>query len=173
MKESMMDIVERMESVVPEYSYSSVNDFLRTDTAVREHLLGEMKGMKEQLFHVVQMSYEMQKDRLSDSAEKIWEELDGLVDRLENSPVAKMSGDKASCEECQKRIAERILEVVRKDRELVMETRDMKRTAYILYKDLLERGNEGRFIKNLSRIKDYAVSVNSLLDARESFIMGD
>lgn len=172
MEESMFDIMERMESLVPEYSYSSIQDIVKTDGQVRGFLLSEIKGIKDSLFHVVQVSYELQKDKLSNAAEGAWDEMDILVDKIENSKTSKMKGDKQYCEECKKRIEVEIGSMVRKDRELVMEVKDLKRTVHLLYRALLDEGREGHFIKNLSRIKKYVDAINSLLDAREMIITG-
>ena len=172
MEESMLDIMERMESLVPEYSYSSIKDIVKTDSQVREFLLAEIKFVKDQLFHVVQISYELQKDKLSDAAEGAWDEMDTLVDKIENSRIAKKKGDKHYCEECRNRIGAEIRSMVRKDRELVMEVRDLKRTVHLLYKALLEQGRERHFIKNLSKVKNYIAAISSLLDTREIIITG-
>ena len=172
MEESMFDIMERMESLVPEYSYSSIKDIVKTDGQVRAFLLSEIKCIKDSLFHVVQVSYELQKDKLSNAAEGAWDEMDTLVDKIENSKTSRMKGDKQYCEECKKRIEVEIGSMVRKDRELVMEVKDLKRTVHLLYKALLDKGMEGHFIKNLSRIKKYIDAIDSLIDAREMIITG-
>jgi hypothetical protein len=172
MEESMLDIMERMESLVPEYSYSSVKSIVKTDGLVRGFLIEGLKGIKDYLFHVVQVSYELQKDKLSEATEGSWDDLDSLVDRVENSKTAKMKINKKFCEECKQRIEEDIHQLVRRDRELVMEVNDMKRTVYLLYRALLDKGKEKHFIKNLGKIKKYTDSINSLLDERERIITG-
>ncbi|MBN2330346.1 MAG: hypothetical protein JXC85_00885 [Candidatus Aenigmarchaeota archaeon] len=172
-EESMLDIMERMETLVPEYSYSSIASVVKTDKKVRRFLLAELKAIKDYMFHVVQVSYELQRDKLSRSVEGSWDDLDSLVDRVENSKTSKMKGNRKYCEDCKKRIDENIHDLVRRDRELVIEVRDMKRTAHMLYKALFDKGNEARFIKNLDRIKKYVDQVSSLLDERERIITGE
>lgn len=172
MEDNMLDIMERMENLVPEYSYSNVKDIVKTDSQVRGYLLDEIKGIKDSLFHVVQISYELQKDKLSDAAEGAWDDMDSLVDRIENSKTSKMKGDKHFCEECKNRIEVEIGSMVRKDRELIMEVSDLKRTVHLLYRALLDQGREGHFIKNLSKVKKYIDSINSLLEAREMIVTG-
>ncbi len=173
MEESMLDIMERMESLVPEYSYSSISGIVKTDRQVRDFAIGELKKIKDYMFHVVQVSYELQRDKLSEAVEGSWDEMDTLVDRVENSKTAKMKGNKKYCEECKKRIDSSIHQLVRTDRNLVMQVRDMKRTAHLLYKALLERGKEKHFIKNLDKIKKYADDISALLDERERIITGE
>jgi uncharacterized protein YlaI len=173
MEESMLDIIERMESLVPEYSYSSIKSIVKTDRQVRDFLLAELKSIKDYLFHVVQVSYELQRDKLSRAAEGSWDDIDTLVDRAENSKTAKMKGNKKFCEDCKKRIDTKIHDLVRRDRELVMEVRDMKRTAHLLYKALFEKGKETHFIKNLDSIKKYVDQIGTLLDERERIITGE
>lgn len=169
----MLDIMERMESLVPEYSYSSIAGIVKTDKKVREFLLAELKSIKDYLFHVVQISYELQRDKLSRSVEGSWDDMDTLVDRVENSKTSKMKGNQKYCEDCKKRIDASIHDLVRRDRELIIEVRDMKRTAHMMYKALLERGREAHFIKNLDRIKKYIDQVSSILDERERIITGE
>jgi hypothetical protein len=172
MEESMLDIMERMESLVPEYSYSSIASIVKTDKNVRSFVLAELKSIKDYLFHVVQVSYELQRDKLSESVEGSWDDLETLVDRIENSKTSKMKGNKKYCEDCKKRIDSSIHKLVRRDRELVIEVRDMKRTAHLLYKALFEKGREKHFIKNLDKIKKYVDLISTLLDDRERIITG-
>ncbi len=173
MEENMLDVMERMESLVPEYSYSSVSNIVKTDKLVRELLIAEMKKIKDYLFHVVQVSYELQRDKLSDAAEDAWDDVDSLVDMIENSKTTKLKGNKRYCEECKERIESDIQNILRRDRQLVMEVKDMKRTVYLLYRALLEKGKERHFIKNLGKIKKYSDGISSLLDAREKIITGE
>ena len=173
MEESVHDMMERMETLVPEYSYSSITDIVKTDGLVREFLLAEMKKIKDYLFHVVQVSYELQKDKLSEAVEGAWDDMETLVDRVENSKTSKLKGDKEYCKECQGRIESDLHNIVRRDRELVMEVRDMKRAVYLLYRALLDKGKERHFIKNLAKIKKYRNEIHSLLDKRERIIAGE
>jgi len=172
MEESMHDILERMESLIPEYSYSSISDIVKTDKKVKELLLSEMKQIKDYLFHIVQVSYELQRDQLSDAAESSWDDVDSLVDRLENAKLFKFKGDKKSCDECKKKVESELQNLIRRDRELVMEVRDLKRTVYLLYRALFDQGREKHFINSLGKIKKYVEEISTLLDIRENIIAG-
>jgi len=167
-----MDMIERMESLVPEYSYSSVKDMVRTDRDVRLYLVGEMKKVKNMLFHVVQVGYELHRDKLSDAAEGAYDDIDSLLDRVENSRTAKMEGSEKFCEECKKRIERDMHNIIRSDRNLVVTVMDMKRTAHLLHRALMVEGREGHFIKNLEKVKNYRNEIIKLLDSREKSIVG-
>ena len=171
-EESMMDIMERMESLVPEYSYESVSDIVRTDGMVRDFLISKMKEIKDCMFHVVQISYELQRDRLSESAESAWNELDSLLDRVENSGVSGMKGRKKYCRECKERIQKNIGNLIRRDRELVLAAKNMRRVAQLLYRELLDKGSEARFISGVNTIKRCADEMTGLLEERDRSIRG-
>ncbi len=173
MEESMLDVIENMERVVPEYSYSSVAAIVQTDEKVRDFLLEKMKEIKDYLFHVVQISYELQRDKLSEAAESVWNDVKILMNRIENSKTASLKGDKNYCVECKDRIEKNIQSLVRRDRELVMSSKDMRRTAHLLYKELIEKGRERHFIKGVDGIKKYVGEMDSLLDKRERIITGE
>jgi hypothetical protein len=170
-EESLFDMMERMESLVPEYSYGSVESIIDTDRRVKGYLVSELKLVKDYMFHVVQVSYELQRDRLSEAAEDIWDEIKSLVSRMEVSKTCGKKGSKA-CEECRKRIEKNLSELISRDRQLVMEVSSMKTTAQSLYGALLEKGREKYFIKNLDKIKTYAENITSILDDREKNIIG-
>jgi hypothetical protein len=172
LEENFMDMIERMESLVPEYSYSSVNDMVRTDRDVRLYLVGEIKKVKNMLFHVVQVGYELHRDRLSEAAEGAYDDIDSLLDRVENSKTSKMAGSEKFCEECKKRIEQDMHNLIRSDRQLVVKVMDMKRTVHLLHMALMGEGREGHFIKNLEKIKNYRNEINSLLESREKSIVG-
>jgi hypothetical protein len=169
----MFDIMERMESLVPEYSYSSVKEIAHTDKMVRDVVISELKQIKDYLFHVVQVSYELQRDKLSDAAEDAWEDIDILIDKVENSKTSKLKGNKSHCEECKARIEKHLHIIVRRDKEIVNAVKDMRKAVQIVYKSLLEKGKEGHFIKNLEEIKKYRAEIDTLLDEREKGLMGE
>ncbi len=171
MDESLFDMMERMESLVPEYSYTSVKCIIDTDRKVKDFLVSEIKKVKEYMFHVVQVSYELQKDRLSEAAEEIWDEVKSLVSRIEVIKTCTKKG-KHACGDCKKRIEKNLMELIRRDRELVLAVREMKRTAYALYRSLLDKGREGYFIKNLDKIKTYADDIAAMLEDREKSMLG-
>lgn len=173
MEENIFDVIEEMEGLVPEYSYSSIAEIVKTDKKVRSVLISEMKKIKDYFFHVVQVSYELQQDRLSEAAEKAWNDVDSLLDWLENSKTAHFGGDKKTCNECKERVEKDIHNLVRKDKELVGAVRDMKRNVHLMYKALLEKGKERQFIKNLDEIKEYVKEIDSLLQEREKTITGE
>jgi hypothetical protein len=171
MDESLFDMMERMESLVPEYSYTNVKCIIDTDRKVKAFLVAEINKVKEYMFHVVQVSYELQKDRLSEATEEIWDEVKSLVSRIEVSKTCTKKG-KQACEDCKKRIEKNLRELIRRDRQLVLAVRGLKRTAYALYRLLLDKGKEGYFIKNLDKIKTYADDIKAMLDEREKSIIG-
>ena len=170
--ESLLDAIERMESFVPGYSYSGIPSIVKTDRDVRNVLINEMKKIKDYFFHVVQVSYELQRDRLSEVAERAWDEVDTIIDRIENSKTAKLEGSKTLCKECEKRLEKNLQNLVRRDRDLVMTVRDMKRAVHLLYRSLLDKGKERHFIKNLDKTKKYMDEINCLLEEREKIIAG-
>ncbi len=170
MEESLFDIMERMESVVPEYSYTNVKCIIETDRKVKGFLVSEISKVKDYMFHVVQVSYELRKDRLSEAAEDIWDEIKSLVSRIELSRTCKKSGK--ACEACRRKIEKSLMELIRKDRELVLEVRNMKMTAHGLYKALLEKGREKYFIKNLDKIKTHIDNITSIIEERDKNIIG-
>jgi hypothetical protein len=171
-EDSLLDVMERMEGLVPEYSYSGISEIVRTDREIRDVLVSEVKKIKDYLFHVVQVSYELHRDRLSEVAERAWDDVDTLVDRIENSKTSSLAGSKTHCNECKKRIEGDLGNIVRRDRELVLTVRDMKRLVHMLYWSLLRKGDERKFIKNLDKIKKYRDEINRLLDERERSIVG-
>ena len=140
MEESLFDMMERMESLIPEYSYTNVKCIMDTDRRVKDFLVSEIRQVKDYMFHVVQVSYELQKDRLSEAAEDIWDEIQSLASRMEVSKTCGKKG-KSACGDCRKRIERDLANLIRRDRELVLAVSGMKRTAYALYKSLLEKGN--------------------------------
>jgi hypothetical protein len=173
MEENTHDMLERIESLVPEYSYSSIEDIVRTDEKIREFLLERIKEIKDRLFHVVQISYELERDKLSEIAEGVWEDADILLDRVENSRTSSLKGDKKCCEECKERIDKDIHNLIRRDRQLLLAMRDMRRIVHFLYNELLEKGRESQFIKSADQIKKYAAEITALLQEREKSIFGE
>ncbi|MCK4714607.1 MAG: hypothetical protein KAT35_03460 [Candidatus Aenigmarchaeota archaeon] len=171
MEENLFDIMERMESLIPEYSYTSVKCIIETDKKFKQVLVSEIKKIKDYMFHVVQVSYELQRDKLSEAAETVWDDISSIVSRIEVSKTCDRKG-KQACADCKKRIEKNLRELIRKDRELVVAVKDMKTVAYALYKELLEKGREKYFIKNLDKIKTYNDEIISLLEEREKSILG-
>lgn len=173
MDENLHDLIEMMEGMVPEYTYDSVTDIVKTDKAVRNHLISEMKKIKEYLFHVVQISYELQRDKLTHSSERAWDDVDSLIDSLQNSKISKLEGDKEHCEECKKKMESDMASLVRRDKELVNSVIDAKRLVILIYRDLLDKGKERSFIKNINKIKKDFSQIQDLIDLRERHILGD
>ena len=164
-------MMEMMESLVPEYSYTNVKCIIETDKKVKQFLVSEIKKVKDYMFHAVQVSYELQRDNLSEAAESIWDDIMSLVNRIEVSKVCDKKG-KQACEDCKKRIEKNLQELIRKDRELVIAVKSMKMVAYALYRALFDKGKENYFIKNLDKIKTCNDEIISLLDEREKSILG-
>ena len=171
MEENLFDIMERMESLIPEYSYTSVECIIETDKKVKQVLVSEIKKIKDCMFHVVQVSYELQRDKLSEAAETAWDDISSLVSRIEVSKTCDRKGRQA-CADCKIRIENKLRELIRKDRELVIAVKDMRTVAQALYRELLEKGREKYFIKNLDKIKTYIDEIISLLEEREKNILG-
>ena len=171
MQESLFDMLERMESMVPDYGYATIERMTQTDRKIREFMLEEMRGVKDSMFHVVQVSYELQRDRLSDAAEDVWDEVSSLMTRVQSTRICQLK-DKKACEACRDKVEENLYDIIRKDRQLVLAVLELKRNAGILYRALLNKGREKYFIKNLDRIKNCIEQVNSLLEERDATIRG-
>ena len=171
MEEDFFDILERMESLVPEYKYRSIKEISATDRKIREFLIEQMKKVKTYLFDAVQISYELDRDRLSEETEDAWEEVDIAMDRVENSSINKLKGKKR-CDDCRKHVEKNLQNLIRRDRELVLAVQDLERTGHMLNRSLFMKGKERYFIKNLSKIKPYCREIDRLLQEREKILTG-
>ncbi len=172
MDESFFDIMERMESLVPEYGYSNMKNIRETDRKIRAYLISVLKTIKDDLFHVVQASYEIEKDKLSEAAEDVWDDVTSLVKRAENSNICSQKDSDDICKKCVSRAEKNLSNLIRRDRELVLMVKDMSKDARMLNKMLFDRGREKYFIKNLDKIKTYSEEIISLLEEREKSITG-
>jgi len=172
MEESLMDIIERMEGLVPEYSYSDIENISSTDRAVKSFLSKQLRNAKDEMFHVVQTSYELHRDRLSEAAEDVWDDLSALLARIANSRECDPKGSAEHCEKCMKRVEKDMENIIRRDRELVLKADEMNRELLRLKKMLFERGREKQFIKNLDKIKTYIDEMHDLIEQREHSILG-
>jgi uncharacterized hydantoinase/oxoprolinase family protein len=172
MKENLFDLIERMESIIPDYGYQSVSKISETDKKIKMHLISQIKLVKDDMFHVVQSSYELQRDRLSEASENVWDDVTSLMNRIENSKTCNPKGGKQHCEECMKRVERNLHSILRKDRELILMLKDMKKDTRVLYRTLFDKGEEKSFIKNLDKIKTYVNEINELIEEREKSIVG-
>ncbi len=171
MTESLFDMLERMESMVPEYSYTTIEKMVETDRKIREFMIGQMKEVKDMMFHVVQVSYELQKDRLSEEAEAAWDNVTALMTMVQSTKACDMK-DKKGCEVCRKNVEDSLYELIRKDRHLVLSVLGMKKQTGTLYRALLDKGREKYFIKNLGKINNCVDEVRTLLAERDAAIKG-
>ncbi len=169
--EHIFDTLERMESIIPDYGYSTVNKVIETDRNIREFVISDVSIIKNYMFHVVQVSFELQRDRLTDAAEGMWDDVKHLANRAGVSRVPKGKNRK-DCESCQERVNDNLRELIRKDRELVIAVKDMKSAAYAVYRELFTHGREKHFIKNLNKIKTYTEDIIGILDERDKIIAG-
>lgn len=167
-----MDMIEKMEGIVPEYSYSNIEGISSTDRAVKSFALKEVRKAKDEMFHVVQTSYELQRDRLSEAAEDIWDDMSSLLARIENSKECNPKESAEHCEKCMKRVEKDMANIIRNDRELVMKVREMNREIIKMKKMLFDKGKEKRFIKNLDKIKTYITEIEDIIESREHSILG-
>ncbi|UCD03192.1 MAG: hypothetical protein JSV63_00970 [Candidatus Aenigmatarchaeota archaeon] len=172
MEENLFDLLERMESIIPDYSYESMKKIAETDKKIKAHLLSEMKVIKDNMFHVVQASYEIQRDKLSEGAEDVWDDITSLMNRIENSRTCNPKGGKDYCEKCMRRVERNLRDIISMDRRLVVTTGNMKGDVHTLYKMLFDEGREKSFIKNLDKIKTYVEELNTMVDEREKSIVG-
>lgn len=172
MEDNLFDLLERMESIVPEYSYENVRKIAETDKKIKAHLISEMKAVKDDMFHVVQVSYELQRDRLSDASEGVWDDIKSVMNRIENSRTCNPDGGRKHCNECMERVEKNHRNIIRRDRELIILAKDLKGNVHALYKMLFDKGKEKHFIKNLDKIKTYVDELNSLIEEREKSIAG-
>ncbi len=171
MSDDFFDIMEMMEGVVPEYSYTNVKCAVETDAKVKQFLVSEIKKVKDVMFHVVQVGFELQRDKLSMAAEAIWDETRSLAIRAEVSRTCGKKGKKA-CDACTKKVEKDLRDLIRRDKELVTKVREMKAVAHSLHRTLLEKGRENYFIKNLDKIKVYTDEIASLMKEREKIVTG-
>ena len=169
--EHIFDTLERMESIIPEYGYGTVRKVVGTDVRIRAFVLSEVSTIKDYMFHVVQVSFELQKDKLTEAAEDVWDEMKHLMNRVEVSRVSKLKSKK-DCDDCQKRVQDNMFKLIKKDRELVIAVKDMKSVVYSLYRELFTKGREHHFIKNLGKIKTYIEDIISIVDERDGIITG-
>jgi hypothetical protein len=169
MSQRLFDAMESMEGIVPEYGYSGMEKMMETDRRIKEFLVQEMKEAKERMFHVVQVSYELQKDRLSEAAEGTWDGITALMSKVQAARLSE-AGDEKGCERCMKAVEKNMRELIMKDRELVTAVREMKAVTRMLHRELFDKGKERYFIKNLKRINNYVDEVSTLLDQRSGFM---
>ena len=168
------DAVERMENEIPEYGYSEKARFDETDRKVRDLVSSDVREIKDAMFHVVQVSYELQKDDLSKAAEGAWDDVSALLSRVQSSRLCtcRKHADEG-CESCRDNAQRKLDELVKKDRELVDSVREMKASVRQLYAALLGKGREGYFIRNLDQVKKYVEQVTAILQEREKIVRGE
>ena len=172
MEENLFDTIERMQSIIPDYSYENIKKVSETDSRIKAHLLKEMKGIKENMFHVVQASYEIQRDKLSEASEDVWDDITSLMNRIENSKTCDPKSGREHCDKCMKRIMKNLRTIMTTDRDIIRTTKSMKGDVNVLYKILFEKGREKSFIKNLDKIKTYITDINDMIDTRGKSVVG-
>lgn len=171
--EKFFDAMERMENEIPDYGYSDTGSFDETDRKVRDLVSSDVRDMKDTMFHVVQVSYELQRDSLSQAAEGAWDDMSSLLSMVQSSRLCTCrKHDAGGCETCRENAQRKLDELVRKDRELVDAVREMKASVRELYRALLGKGREGYFIRNLDQIKKYTEQVTTILKDREKIVKG-
>lgn len=171
--EKFFDALERMENEIPDYGYSERAGFDETDRKVRDLVSSDVRQVKDTMFHVVQVSYELQKDELSKAAEGAWDDVTSLLSRVQSSRLCACSKHEPDgCEACRENAQRKMDELVRKDRELVGAVREMKASVRELYSALLGKGRENYFIRNLGQIKKYTETVTVILQEREKIVRG-
>ncbi len=164
-----MDALEAMENMLPSYSYADIDKMTDTDRKVRDVLVSDLMEIKEQMFHVVQVSYELRRDNLSQAAEPIWDEMSSLLARVRASRLCEHK-DSKGCKLCMEGVERNILKVVIKDKELVSSVKSIKAASRMLYRSLMEKGMEKYFIRNLDKIKTGVEEINTLLEERASLV---
>jgi hypothetical protein len=170
---NMHDVLEEMEHLVPEYSYANLSAIVRTDKLFRQALIDDIKEIKDYLFHAVQASYELQRDALSRESESAWLDVDLLLGKVRNSGTGRLEEEsETACTDCRRRIEHDMVEVLIRDREIARLVRELKAITRELHKELFQKGNERRFIKNLDKIKECAKETERLVREREKHIMG-
>jgi hypothetical protein len=171
--EKFFDAMERMENEIPQYGYSETSGFDETDRKVRDLVSVDVREMKDTMFHVVQVSYELQRDSLSKAAEGAWDDVSSLLAKVQSSRLCacrKHGG--GGCESCRDNAQKKLDELVRKDRQLVDAVREMKVSVRGLYSALIDKGKEDYFIRNLDQIKKYTETVATILEEREKIVRG-
>jgi hypothetical protein len=167
-KLGFFDSLEVMENTIPSYGYSDASKAEETDKRVRDLLISEVREMKETMFHVVQVGYELQRDGLSNAAEAAWDEVGTLLSRLQSSRLCRCGKkEQGGCGSCQEKAERSLIELVRNDRELIEAVKGMKASVRSLYKAVLEKGLENHFIRNINQIKNYTELVSGILAERE------
>ncbi|MFH0956566.1 MAG: hypothetical protein V1813_01750, partial [Candidatus Aenigmatarchaeota archaeon] len=125
--EKFFDSVEMMENTIPDYGYLEAGKVEETDRKVRELLISEVREMKDTMFHVVQVGYELQRDGLSYAAETAWDDVSSLLSRIQSARLCRCDRRQpGGCEPCRERAERCFHELVRNDRRLVEAVKGMK-----------------------------------------------
>ena len=86
--EHIFDTMERMESLIPDYSYRDMKNMVETDKKIRQLVISEFKIIKDYMFHVVQVSFELHKEKLTEASEDYWDDIKHLMNIAESSTIA-------------------------------------------------------------------------------------